>query len=38
MYIRHIKNDPVDSFIISQIIRFGQSSSTGLALVDDYSY
>lgn len=31
MYIRQTKNDRKDSFIIAQIMRFGQFSSTGLS-------
>lgn len=31
MYIRQTKNDSVDSFIIAQIMRFGEYSSSGLA-------
>ncbi len=31
MYIRQTKNDSKDSFIIAQIMRFGQFSSTGLS-------
>jgi transposase len=31
MYIRQTKNDSIDSFIIAQIMRFGQYSSTTLA-------
>ena len=32
MYIRQTKNDRKDSFIIAQIMRFGQFSATNLAL------
>lgn len=31
MYIRQTKNDSKDSFVIAQIMRFGQFSSTGLS-------
>lgn len=31
MYIRQIKNDSIDSFIISQIIRFGQFSKSSFS-------
>lgn len=34
MYIRQTKNDSRDSFIIAQIMRFGQFSATGLAEED----
>ena len=31
MYIRQTKNDSIDSFLIAEVIRFGQFSTTSMA-------
>ena len=36
MYIRQTKNDSIDSFLIAEVIRFGQFGTTSMGILEKY--